>query len=347
MKRHSRTSLKALAAHLDLSPTTVSRALGGFPEVAESTRQRVQEAAKALNYNPSLSATSLATGRSRIIGHVIPVFKHGVIDPHFADALAGASVACQEAGYDLLMRMATMAEEEDAYRTLQRRQRVDGVVLHEPAMVEPRIGLLQEIGLPFIVHGRSAQEDGYDWLDVDNRGSFLTATRHLISLGHRRIALINAPERMAFAARRRNGYEDAMAEAGLQSHAVQTAMIEPNGYTAVLEALSSEGDKPTAFLFSSILPALGGLRALAEMSLSVPDDVSVMAFDDQLSFLTGGPEAGSSFDITAMRSSLHDAGREVVRLLVDRIENPTQPPKGSHWKAEFHNGSTAGPPPKS
>ncbi|MEL6750815.1 MAG: LacI family DNA-binding transcriptional regulator [Pseudomonadota bacterium] len=337
-----RTTLKQLAQHLGLSQTTVSRALNGFPEVSEATRERVRDAAAALDYRASLTATTLATGRTRTVGHVVPVARHGLIDPHFADTLAGASTACQENGYDMLLRMATPEEEQETYRDLQARQRVDGVVLHEPAMDEPRIALLGDIGLPFIVHGRAENEDGYDWLDVDNEAAFRRATEHLIGLGHSRIALINGPERMSFAARRKQGHVTAMAAAGLALETREAEMTEPEGAEATIQLLARDSERPTALLFASVLPALGGIRALREAGLNVPDDMSVMAFDDELSFLRGMRGSG----ITAMHSSIHDAGHALMAMLIARIDNPDIPQQTRFWPVDLREAGSTAPPPK-
>ncbi len=189
-------NLKQLSEQLGLSQTTVSRALNGYPEVNEETRVRVIDAARRHNYRPNTRAKSLATGRSMAIGHVIPIStKHEIVNPIFSDFIAGAGETYSAAGYDMVLSVVSDAEEADAYRQFKARGTVDGVILHGPRLNDPRIPLLHDIGLPFLIHGRSTGATlPYSWLDVNNRRAFERATEFLLDLGHRRIALVNGLE---------------------------------------------------------------------------------------------------------------------------------------------------------
>ena len=200
-------NLKELSRTLGLSQTTVSRALNGYPEVSEETRLRVQEAARRHDYRPNLRARSLATGRAMAIGHVIPVStRHEIVNPIFADFIAGAGETYHKAGYEMLLSVVSDADEARAYRELKARGTVDGVIVHGPRLDDPRIPLLAELDLPFVVHGRSTGASArYSWVDVNNRRAFARATAFLLDLGHRRIGLVNGLEFMDFAVRRRRG----------------------------------------------------------------------------------------------------------------------------------------------
>ena len=130
-------NLKKISESLGLSQTTVSRALNGFPEVAENTRARVIAAAEQFNYRPSPSAATLATGKSWAIGHVIPLAAHRMINPHFTDFISGAGEVYAKRNYDFLMRVVSVEEEEKVYRDFASRRRVDGVVVHGPSSHDP------------------------------------------------------------------------------------------------------------------------------------------------------------------------------------------------------------------
>lgn len=338
-------NLKQLSQHLGLSQTTVSRALNGFPEVSERTRKKVQEAAEKLNYRPSPSASSLATGKAKIIGHVVPVSEHRMINPHFSDFLAGASDTYARAGYDLLIRAATPEQEADIYRDFVSRNRVDGVVVHGPMVDESRIELLKSIGLPFVVHGRAGgEEHSYSWLDVDNRSAIEKLTNYLIDLGHRRIALVNGLESMNFAHRRRLGYEAALQQHGID---IDPALIssadmnEPYGYEATMEKLALD-NPPTAFVYSSILSAMGGMRAANMHSLRPGKDISLATFDDQLSFLQSKNGASPPPYMTNVSSSIQEAGRRVGELLIAQIADPKAPPVCELWKTNLVVGESTG-----
>ncbi len=150
-------NLKELATKLGLSPTTVSRALNGYPEVNESTRERVMAAAKRHNYRPNTRAIRLATGRALAVGHVIPLAtRHEIVNPIFADFIAGAGETYSRNDFTTWSSpWSPTTRRKTTYRALKSKGNVDGVILHAPATDDPRIPLLHDIGLPFVVHGRS------------------------------------------------------------------------------------------------------------------------------------------------------------------------------------------------
>ncbi|MCL4187403.1 MAG: substrate-binding domain-containing protein [Rhodobacteraceae bacterium] len=341
-------NLKQLAAHLGLSPTTVSRALNGYPEVAEATRARVAAAARAHDYRPNTRAKGLATGRAMAIGHVIPTAtRHEIVNPVFADFIAGAGERYAAAGYDLLLSVVPDGDEAQAYRDLARRGTVDGVILHAPRIADPRIPLLLDLGLPFVVHGRSSEVRApYPWVDVNNLRAFRRAAEFLADLGHRRIALVNGLEFMDFAHRRRRGYLEALESRGLPAdarlmHAAE--MTETNGHRAG-RALLALPAPPTAILVSSIIMAIGVRRAAEEHGLALGRDLSVITHDDDLSYLRNGEDEVPIF--TATRSSVREAGRIAADLLMERIGQPGQPPRTRLLEAALILGLSTGPAPR-
>ena len=339
-------NLKELSQLLQLSQTTVSRALNGYPEVGEATRLRVQQAAREHNYAPSTRARSLATGRSMQIGHVIPVStQHEMVNPVFGDFIAGAGETYSAAGYEMTLSLVPDAAEESAYRTLHARQSVDGIVVHGPRMADSRIALLSSLGLPFVVHGRASDVTlPYSWLDVNNHRAFQRATEFLCDLGHRRIGLINGIETLDFAHRRRAGYEAALAARGMVAdpRLMQSGeMTEINGHAATRAMLSLD-TPPTAFVVSSMIGAIGCRRAIHDAGLTMGRDVSVITFDDDLSYLRNG-ETVPIF--TATRSSVREAGRRLARMLLEAIAQPGQPPRSELMEAELIIGRSTGPAP--
>ncbi|WP_421854504.1 LacI family DNA-binding transcriptional regulator [Oricola sp.] len=313
-------NLKKLSSLLGLSQTTVSRALNGYPEVSEATRQRVAEFAREMNYQPNRSAQRLATGKSLTIGHVVPVADHDMMNPHFIDFIAGAGEIYHRRGYDMLISVVSEDEQNRFYESLHRNKRVDGVIVHGPTVDDERVRLLNALGLPFVVHGRTKDpEESYSWVDVNNEEVFEKAAEYLLSLGHRRIGLINGWEFMTFAERRRAGYERALRKNGIKpvpELMYSNEMIEPNGHAAML-ALLDLRDTPTAVLCSSVLTAMGAIRALRDRGLRPGDDVSMIGFDDCLSFL---PSTGDGGLLTAYRSGIRLAGRQCADMLIDQIE---------------------------
>lgn len=337
-------NLKELAEHLGLSQTTVSRALNGFPEVRESTRLRVQEAAKKFNYAPNQRAKNLATGRAMATGHVIPVSsKHEMVNPIFADFIAGASEVYYRSGYEMVLSIVNDRDEEAVYRGLASNRTVDGIIVHGPRLNDARLELLHEIGIPFVVHGRSSgARTPYSWLDVNNRSAFQRATDFLLDLGHRQIALINGLEAMDFAFRRRDGYELALRARGIDPDPRlmrSDEMTENFGYSSAKEMMARPSP-PSAYLVSSIICAIGVRRAVEEAGLRIGRDISIITFDDDLSYLKNG-ETVPIF--TAARSSVREAGRQAGGMLLDLIRGANSGPMNVLLEAELMVGTSTGP----
>ncbi len=340
-------NLKELSRRLQLSQTTVSRALNGYPEVSDSTRKRVADAAAKFNYSPNARAQTLATGKSKSIGHIIAMSNQTELtNMVFADFVAGAGLIYGEHGYTMTLKIVPDREEPAAYRALSERGTVDGVIVQAPACNDPRISCLLSLDIPFVVHGRASDVSApYAWLDVNNKRAIDTATTHLTDLGHRRVALVNGRETLDFAARRRSGYEAALQRAGLpvDPRLMRSGdMSEPNGYDAA-RALLDEKQPPSAFVASSVVLALGVKRAVEERGLRLGQDVSLVCFDDDISYL---PNAGEKPVFTAMRSSVRAAGARCATLLLSRINAPDQPLPQELWEAELVQGLSSGPAPE-
>lgn len=336
-------NLKDLSSILGISQTTISRALNGYPEVNKDTRTRILEAAKKFNYKPNLNATRLATGRSMAIGHVIPLSAKGeMVNPVFSDFFAGVGEACGRQGYDLLLSVVDDKDHKRAYRELAERGAVDGLIMQFPAVTDLRIKILNEIGMPFVVHGRSLNESSnYSWLDINNTAAFHCATNHLLDQGHTRIALINGDESLDFAARRKKGYESALLERGIMPKPEfmrSGRMTESSGQVAASEMMRLR-PCPTAYLTSSILSAIGVRQAVHEAGFSIGHDISIATHDDDLSYLKNSGEVPQ---FTATRSSVRDAGRRCADILLELIRNPASGPICELWEVELLAGESTG-----
>ena len=337
-------NLRELSEKLGLSQTTVSRALNGYPEVNAKTRARVEEAARAHNYAPNSRAQSLATGRAMMIGHVIPVSnRHEMVNPIFGDFMAGASQTYSKAGYDMMISLVEDGEEESAYRALVAKGTVDGIIVHAPRTKDRRIKLLNQIGIPYVVHGRSTGVDApYSWVDTNNRRAFYRATKFLLDLGHRRIALLNGLEHMDFAQRRRQGYVEALTEAGLTPDSdlmTSAEMTEVYGHHATRDMLSMS-NPPTAIVSASMIPAMGVRRAIEDAGATMGKEVSVVTHDDDLSYLANGQDVPI---FTATRSSVREAGRVSAEALMRLSRDKHTAPITHLLEADLIVGRSTGP----
>lgn len=338
-------NLKELSTLLGLSQTTVSRALNDYPEVSETTRKKVKSAARTHNYSPNPRARSLATGRNHAVAHVFPASTdHEVVNPVFADFIAGASEIYLREGYDMVLSIVPDSEEADAYRKIAAKGAVDGVIIHAPKQDDPRLALLREIGMPFVVHGRAsdAAEADYSWVDMDNLGAFTQATDYLIGLGHERIGLLNGLANLGFAESRLRGYKNAHAAKGLPVDPAlchHAEMTETVGYEATL-ALLDGPNPPTAILASSIVLGFGVRRAAQDRGLTLGRDLSLIVHDDDLSYLRNGAEVPM---FTATRSSVRAAGRRCAEMLIQHIKTPATGPEHEVITTDLVIGPSTGP----
>lgn len=313
------TTLKDVAHYLGLSPATVSRALNGFPEVGAKTRLRVAAAAHELGYTPNSNARRLATGKTGVVGMIFRATSNLMVDPHFTDFLAGLCSQLANSEIDLLFHVAPPGQQLPHYTRIITSGAVDGMLVSAPEIDDQRIETLQARNFPFVVHGRHADDVPYAFYDIDNDGAFTAATRLLCALGHRRIALLNGPRGLAYGAQREAAFLRTAAEqrffvpSGFISH---DEMGEEAGYARASAMLGHE-QRPTAFICSSSLLALGVYRALGEAGLEVGRDVSVIAHDDVLPHMRTEHFA---VPLTVTRAPIRDASVHLADMIAKVID---------------------------
>lgn len=336
-------NLRDLSRLLNLSQTTISRALNGYPEVNEQTRQRVLQAVAKTGYRPNRAAQRLATGKTNSIGLVMPTGSGRDTDLHFAEFLSGLGEVAVANDVQLVINPSKAEDEEATFRRLAAGGSVDAVYLSYIRRSDPRIALLKSLSLPFVVHGREI--DGvldYPLLDLDNAGAFNDATRLLLQLGHQRFALLNAPDYLCFAIARLNGTNIALAAHGLAlapALVQHSAMTEEYGYRGMMRFLD-QPEPPTAVLCSSIVLALGAVRAINERGLQLGRDVSLIAHDDVFPYLKA---ENFSTPLTTTRSSIRQAGIRIAERLIGEVAGIVASPQQEIWKAELIVRASTGP----
>jgi LacI family transcriptional regulator len=336
-------NLKEFAGRIGLSQTTVSRALSGYPEVRTATRDRVLKAAGELGYRPNTSAQSLATGR---VGAIGIVFQGGArFGPHSSEFMGGLSSRLQEDGLDILVSTVQSEEEEETvYRRLAGSKRVDAVIVHTPARQDRRIALLQELGLPFVVHGRSDARAPFAFLDIDNFGAIDTATRHLLDLGHRRIALINGDIASTYAKDRDLGFRNALATRGMKVDATLLGHGEFTDETGfrLMQSFLALPEPPTAVIAGSMMSALGAMRAIRNAGLIVGDDVSLIAHDDVFPYLSPDNLIPT---LSTTRSPIRDAGARIGDMVLRLLQGEPPETLQEVWPVELVVRGSTGPAP--
>ena len=320
-------SIAVLAESLGLSTSTVSRALNGYADVSAATRARVEEAARTMGYHPHPVAHRLATGRTGAIALVTSVRSGNYLDATFAALLSGASEVLSSHGYFGLSVVLPAGDEEmpEFGRFLAGRL-ADGVILARTRTDDPRVALLQQQGIPFITHGRTQRNAAHAWVDADNELAFFLAASRLVQLGHRRIAFINGPAGMTFAALREQGFRRAVAEHGLNPadcpvrHGEVQASSGAQLAAKLLAADSRGGGRVSALLCATDSIALGALHAIRQAGLTAGRDISVIGY--------GNTEAGQFAEpaLTTIDHAIVDNGKHLAELLIRQMNG--EPPQG-------------------
>lgn len=277
-----RPTIRDVAQRAGVSKGAVSFALNGRPGVADETRERILRAADELGWRPNASARALSKRRSLAIGLVLarPPAQIGN-DPYFGQLLAGMEEILAVQGYALVMSVVGDNEAEVAtYRRLVSDQRIDGAVLIDPRADDPRYPLLAELEIPAVVVGDPVWTCAHPYIAADERPVVQEAVRHLIDLGHRRIGHVSGPLNVAHAVVRERAWRDAMADAGLDCCESVDGGFSAEGATTATERLLDDDRPPTAIVYANDIMAIAGMGVARERGLRVPDDLSIVGYDD-------------------------------------------------------------------
>ncbi|MCR2824698.1 LacI family DNA-binding transcriptional regulator [Microbacterium sp. zg.Y909] len=313
-------SIDEVARAAGVSTATVSRALSGRGQVSAGTRSRVLDTAAALGYVVSAPASSLASGRARNIGVLLPVVDRW----YFSTVLAGIASGLQSAGYDITLYPLTddPVERAAVFETFLRRRRVDGVIAIAMSLDPSEVSRLADLGLPVVALG--AAQPPLPSLSVDDVAVARLATGHLTGLGHRALAHIgtlhdadDGTDRERIPSLRRRGFELALRDAGIPPssarHELGDFTIE-SGHAAAMRLLDGD-DRPTAIFAASDEMAIGALIAARDLGLSVPGDLSVVGVD--------GHELSGFFGLTTVDQFPHDQGLRAAEAVLAALEAPT------------------------
>jgi LacI family transcriptional regulator len=316
-------TLVEVAARAGVSPATVSRVLNGNYPVAESTRQRVQKAVRELDYVVNAHARALLHSTSGIVGVVL----NDASDPFFAGIARGIQGAAAETSrLSVICNSEGDPEQEFAFLELLRGHRADAVILvgaapeHEEYLTEAtaRAKGMRSHGTRLVLCGRpSPGEDAPgDVVAIDNEGGAAAITRHLLELGHRRIAYITGPDGRTTTTSRLAGFRAALADAGLAADLVVPGDFSREAGRAAVERLLAEGREFTAVLAANDLAAAGAANALRAAGRRVPDDVSLAGYDDLPTAVDVWP------NLTTVHIPLEEIGRKAVELAFGAGDTP-------------------------
>ncbi len=303
-----RVNIQEVAKEAGVSPSTVSRALNGFPGISEKTRERIVEIARKLNYRPNYRGQILTTQSTKNIGLLIT----DIANPFFPELVMGAEEYASKSGYTVLLGNTSESEEKETnYLDFFSRGPVDGIIISASRVSNEHIIMLAEEGLPIVVINRILEHPKISYVSTDmEKGGYL-ATMHLLRLGHSKIAFINGPKHSEVSQRRLEGYKKALKEAGIDYNSDLISFNVPvseSGYKEAIKLLCT-GEAPTAIFTYNDVMAFGVIKAAKELGIKIPEELSVVGFDDIFfSSFTDPP-------LTTIKQFKEELGRMAVELL--------------------------------
>ncbi len=304
-------NIRDVAKLAGVAPITVSRVINNSGYITEETRQRVQEAIEALGYVPNSLARSLRSRKTRMLALILT----DITNPFWTTVARGVEDAASDAGFSVILCNTDESEtEQERYLRIILEKQVDGVLLvpvRDP--LEP-ISAVRAQKVPVVVLDRRVPEDlETDVVRGDSEGGAYRLVNLLISLGHRRIAILTGPHDVSTAEDRVAGYRRALREAGLDWEQVLYGEFTlDSGYQLACRSLKSE-PRPTAYFAGNNFLALGALRALRESGVKVPEQVVLVGFDDLPEALMIDPF------LTVAKQPAYDMGHKATELLLARL----------------------------
>jgi LacI family transcriptional regulator len=314
-----RASITDLARQLNISVSTVSRALSGHSAISEATTKRVAALAKELNYQPNKMAAGLRKGRSNLLGVVVP----HIDGNFFSQVVKGIEAAASKAGYHVLICQSNedLAHERENLETLMNAQ-VEGILVSLSRTTNEfrHFEKVRKRDIPLVFFDRVLEGHDVNAVVLDDRAGGYRATKHLLEQGYRRIAHFSGPQYLNIYKHRRQGYEDALREYGLpveEALIIYGHMDMPDG-SAGMQQLLALPEPPDAVFSGSDFSAAGALAVLNERGLRVPEDMGLVGFSNELFSRLTRPM------ITSIDQHCELMGRTATRLLLQIMEEPEQ-----------------------
>lgn len=317
-----------------VSQTTVSRILNGHTGVSERVQAKVADAIDRLGYRPNLSARSLVTSRTHTVGVVLG----DLTNSYYAELLHTMSGELNSGGYRTLILSDRAGSVEDLRTTLWETN-VDGVIVATTLLSPENEARIVSLGVPSVTLGPDPAE-GVDSIAPDNFAGGRIAARHLVDLGHRRIGVVAGPTSAGSVRDRHRGFLAELADRGVEFDAslMRVADLDYERARDAARELMSLPDAPTALFCHNDPSALGALNAAVALGKRVPDDISVLGFDDI------AMSSWDAFRLTTVRQPIHDMAAGAVELILDRLAHPERDAKHVILPCTLIERTTTGAP---
>ena len=305
-------TIRDVAKLAGVAPITVSRVVNDSGYVSKETRARVEAAIEELGYVPNMLGPSLRFKQTMTLAMVVT----DIANPFWTTVTRGVEDIAQANGYSTILCNTDESEEkQEQYLQMLLRRRIDGILL-VPASSSPEpIRLIQKQGTPVVVLDRDVPDVDVDMVRADSEYGAYQLAKHLISFGHQRITILAGPQSVSTAVDRVNGFCRAYTEFGLDPCDTQVIWgnyTQESGYEMAQKALAAR-PLPTALFAANNFVAIGALRALKEQNFRIPEDISMVAFDDIPLAFTIEPF------LTVATQPAREMGKQAVRLLLERI----------------------------
>jgi LacI family transcriptional regulator, repressor for deo operon, udp, cdd, tsx, nupC, and nupG len=306
-------NIQQVAKQAGVSVATVSRVLNGQNTVSAKTKMKVEEAIKKLNYEPSLLGRNLRTSESRLFLILIPT----ISNPFYLEIIKGIEQVAISQNYNILLcETDSNPEKENIYFDLVRKKMADGIISMDPAV---NVETLKKLAENYAIIQCSEYEEGtgIPYVTIDNEEASYRAVKHLIQIGHKKIALINSDEKYLFARQRKMGYKRALEDSGItfkNEYIIPTQQLGfENGQQAMKKILNLQ-DRPTAVFAVSDLLAIGALKEINAAGLHVPHDIAVVGFDKiDFSNMTNPT-------LTTIAQPMKRMGTLAAKMLIEKIK---------------------------
>lgn len=311
-------TIKDVARLAGVDPSTVSRVIADNPRISAKTKEKVLKVMEELDFHPNAIARSLANRSTKTIGVIMPHSTEQVfVNPFFTEVMRGIGVSALKRGYNVLFSTGSNSEEEyKATNRLVNEKRVDGLILLTSRLGDLTIESLRKKHFPFVVVGKPSSMEDVNWVDNDNQEAGFKAAEYLIKLGHKRIGFIGGEFTYVFMGERFKGYKRALDSYGLKFGKELLSLgefVEEGGYSA-MKKLLAQGNRPTAIVAADDLMAFGAMRAIKEEGLVIPDDISVIGFNDTpLASYVDPP-------LSSMGIFVYDLGYNAGEILINQLQ---------------------------
>ncbi len=319
-------TIKDVAKAANVTPSTVSRVIADNPRISNKTKRKVRQVMEELGYHPNYKARNLASRKTQTIGLVMPNSTDQVFqNPFFPEVIRGISKMAHMTEYAI--QFSTGETEEEIYDgvvQMVQSGRVDGVILLYSRMNDKVRAFLEEKDFPYTMIGKPSYDvEKISHVDNDNFSAAKEVTEYLLQLGHTKIGFVGGSTSLMVTLDRQQGYETALKEAGIsicEEYIVHEDFLIEGGKQAISELLSLK-ETPTALVVVDDLMAFGIINTLEKMGLRVPDDISIVGFNNLLLSEISQPS------LTTVNINIFDLGYHAAKNLIEIINNPDEPAK--------------------